>query len=84
MDHTQEIDQIIDAICETAIPALPWFRIRPLLRDPKDDLYVECALAGGASTIISSDRDFNHPALAFFGIRIISARDFVLERGDLR
>ena len=36
----QEIDQVLDEICAKAVPSLPWFRYRPFLSDPKDDLYV--------------------------------------------
>jgi putative PIN family toxin of toxin-antitoxin system len=77
----RELDQILDAICAMAVPALPWFRIRPFLRDPDDDLYVECALAGGADTIVSNDRDFDHPMLPALGIRALSAGEYVAERG---
>jgi predicted nucleic acid-binding protein len=36
---TEEIDVVLDAICARAIISLPWFRFRPFLNDPKDDLY---------------------------------------------
>lgn len=35
----QEIDTILDMVCARAVPSLPWFRFRPFLNDPKDDLY---------------------------------------------
>jgi predicted nucleic acid-binding protein len=77
----REIDQLLDAICAMAVPALPWFRIRPLLRDPDDDMYVECALATGAGIIVSNDRDFDHPMLPVLGLRVVSAGEFVAEGG---
>lgn len=39
----QGIDLILDALCHRAIEAMPRFRFRPFLSDPKDDLFVECA-----------------------------------------
>jgi predicted nucleic acid-binding protein len=72
-----EIDTILDVICAKAIPSLPWFRFRPFLNDPKDDLYIECALSSAARTIVTDDKDFRHAAMAAFGLTAITARDFV-------
>jgi putative PIN family toxin of toxin-antitoxin system len=72
-----EIDAVLNAICAVAIPVVPWFRFRPFLNDPKDDLYVECALAGGASIIVTDDRHFRHPAVPAFGLTAMTAEDFV-------
>ena len=57
----REIDQLLDAICAKALPVFAWFRFRPFLGDPKDDLYVECALAAGAGTIVTNDRHSSTP-----------------------
>ena len=45
-------------------------------RDPKDNKYLELALAAGASTIVSSDSDLLvlHP---WRGVRILSPRAYV-------
>jgi predicted nucleic acid-binding protein len=74
-----QVDQILDAICAQAYPSLPWFRFRPFLNDPKDDLIIECALAAGVRTIVSNDRAFRHPAVPAFGIRAIPAGQFIAE-----
>jgi predicted nucleic acid-binding protein len=71
-----EIDAILDALCAMAKPSLPWFRFRPLLDDPKDDLYVECALAAGADVIVSDDRHFSHPIVAALGLKTMGATAF--------
>lgn len=48
-------------------------------RDPKDDLMLACALAGGCHFLVSGDRDLlaldGHPALG--PLRIVSPRQFV-------
>jgi predicted nucleic acid-binding protein len=45
-------------------------------RDPKDDKYLELALAAGAETIVSSDDDLLvlHP---WRGVRILRPADYV-------
>src|SRR5687768_14672847 len=65
-----EVDLVLDAICARALVVQPWFRFRPFLQDPGDDLYIECALAGGADTIVTHDRDFRHPAVLAFGLTV--------------
>jgi len=76
-----QIGTLLDALCARAVQALPWFRFRPFLDDPKDDLFIECALAAGATFIVTRDRHFRHPAVRFFGFTIMTAPDFV---ADLR
>ena len=81
----QEIDRVLDGICLRAVPVVPWFRFRPFLEDPKDDLYIECALAAGSHTIITHDRHFRHPAVSAFGLTVLTAAEFAtahsMERG---
>jgi putative PIN family toxin of toxin-antitoxin system len=45
-------------------------------RDPKDDMYLELALAAGAETIVSSDDDLLvlHP---WRGVRILRPADYL-------
>lgn len=74
-----EIDVVLDAAFKRAKLVSPWFRFRPFLTDPNDDLYVECALAAGARTIVTSDRHFDSPAVGGFGISIVKAGAFVAE-----
>ncbi|NEU13588.1 PIN domain-containing protein [Methylobacterium sp. BTF04] len=71
------IDTILDALCATAVPIVPWFRFRPFLDDPKDDLYVECALAAEAATIVTHDRHFRHPAVAALGLRAVTPQTLI-------
>jgi predicted nucleic acid-binding protein len=54
-----QIDGILDALRARGKPVDPWFHFRPFLDDPKDDAYIDCALAGGASVILSGDRAFS-------------------------
>jgi predicted nucleic acid-binding protein len=72
-----EIDVVLDAIFSRANLVSPWFRFRPFLADPKDDLYIECALTAGATFIVSNDRHFRHPVVSAFGITVASAGEFL-------
>ena len=75
-----QIDVILDALCGCGKLVEPWFSFRPFLDDPKDDPYIDCALASGASVILSRDRHFRHPAVAAFGLRVLSAGEFLAEK----
>jgi len=71
-----EIGAFIDSLCNIAEEAVIYFRWRPFLPDPKDDLIFECALATGAQFIVTSNlKDFPH--LARFGISVMTPRDFL-------
>lgn len=74
-----QIDTILNAVAMMAHETHPWFRFRPFLDDPKDDLFIECALAAGVRVIVTDDKHFKHPDVAAFGISPKTASDFVKE-----
>ena len=74
-----EVEIILDALCAVAVQVSSYFRFRPFLDDPKDDLFVECAFAAGARIILTDDRHFRYGALKAFGVRAMSAKQFILE-----
>lgn len=54
-----QINTFLDSICAVAEEAYIYFKWRPFLSDPKDDLVFECALAAGATHIVTHNvRDF--------------------------
>lgn len=62
---------------------LPWFEvvesgeeIRGVCRDPGDDIFLSCAVAGGADAIVSGDKDLLALG-AFRGIPILSVSVFL-------
>jgi putative PIN family toxin of toxin-antitoxin system len=75
-----KIDIVLNAVVSKAELVSPWFHFRPFLADPKDDIYIECALAAGATLIVSNDRYFRHPAVSAFGISVMSAGNFIAQR----
>ncbi|WP_284944606.1 PIN domain-containing protein [Acidisoma cladoniae] len=72
-----QIDGILDAICAVGALVEPWFHFRPFLDDPADDPYIDCALAANASIILSRDKHFRHPAVEAFGLRVMSAGEYL-------
>lgn len=83
----EQVEIILDALCARAVQTSSWFRFRPFLNDPKDDIYVECALAAGAEYIVTDDKHFRHPAIRRFGLTALSAPEFVanlLQQGEER
>jgi predicted nucleic acid-binding protein len=55
-----------------------------LCRDPKDDIFLETAVAGAADVLVTGDRDLTSLAdasdlLADLGIRIMIVRQFLQE-----
>ena len=61
----------------------PRRRLRVVKRDPSDDKFVECAVAGKAQVIISGDKDLSSIG-HYRGIRIQSPAQFFDENSKLR
>ena len=79
-----DIDVILDALCLRARRTTPFFRFRPVLDDPKDDLVIECAVTAGAYAIVTHDRHFSHPSVAALGLIALTAREFVIRHRSER
>lgn len=55
----EQIAIFLDSVCAVAREAYIYFQWRPFLPDPKDDLVFECALAAGATHIVTHNgKDF--------------------------
>ena len=71
-----QIDTFIDSFCSLAKEAANYFRWRPFLPDPKDDLVLECALASGATHIITHNlKDFSR--VEELGIFAVTPQEFM-------
>jgi putative PIN family toxin of toxin-antitoxin system len=73
-----QIDAVIDRICRVSINQRIHFLWRPFLKDPKDDMVFEAALASGAPFIVTFNLKDFQPA-GSMGIQAISPRDFLLK-----
>jgi predicted nucleic acid-binding protein len=72
----KQIGDLADYVCRVGRKQEVFYLWRPLLRDPKDDMVAEVAVAGGAEAVVTHNRrDFK--GLERFGIRIVSPQEFL-------
>ncbi len=66
-----EIDVVLGVLADVLKPVPIYFQWRPQLRDPNDEMVLECAINAQASAIVTfNKRDFL-PAAQQFGIEVI-------------
>lgn len=76
----RDIDIVLNALCAVARHQKVFFLWRPLLRDPKDDMVLELAVAAACNAIVTFNvRDFS--GAERFGIQIITPGDFLNSLG---
>jgi uncharacterized protein len=70
----QEIAQFVRDVSECVEPAIV---IDAVVKDPADNLILECALWGDANFLVTGDKAHLLPLDPFRGIRIVSRRQFL-------
>ena len=73
-----QIDAVLDRICQLSINQTVYFLWRPFLPDPKDDMVFEVAMTSQSRYIITFNTGDFVPA-SQFGIQAITPREFLLE-----
>lgn len=77
----EDIDHVLDYLCSVARLHEIYFLWRPMLRDPKDELVLEVAVAGSCQGIVSyNKRDF--VGAEQFGLWVESPREFLKRIGE--
>lgn len=72
----RQIDVFIDSFCALAQETFIYFRWRPFLPDAKDDLVFDCALASGATHIVTHNvKDF--VGVERFGVSAVTPKEFI-------
>lgn len=78
----QAWDDILDYICKVARRQEVFYLWRPLLRDPKDEMVLELAVAAGCAAIVTyNGRDF--AGTEAFGVMVRTPKEFLTEIGEL-
>jgi len=78
----QDIDDVIDYLCAVGRHHKLYYLWRPYLRDPKDDMVLEVAVAAGCDFIITyNKKDFE--GTQQFGVGILTAQEFLKRIGVL-
>lgn len=78
----RDVDIVLDYLCSVAVAKKVFYLWRPILKDPKDDMLLELAVAGGCKYIVT----FNAADFAGserFGIQIVTPREFLAMIGEL-
>ncbi len=78
-----DIQAILDYLCAVSKHQEVFFLWRPFLRDVKDDMVLELAVAAGCQAIVTSNqREF--AGVERLGIRLLTPAAFLHELGGLR
>jgi predicted nucleic acid-binding protein len=81
---TAAISEFLDIFCSEAEHIRLFYRWRPILTDPDDDIMLETAANGNCSVIITYNaRDFRG-VREQFGIRIMTPKEFLMEQGIIK
>jgi putative PIN family toxin of toxin-antitoxin system len=75
------IAQFLDRMAAKAIPVEFYYRLRPQLRDPDDDLVLETAVNGVADAIVTHNIRHFLPESLRFGIPVLTPKDMLGKRG---
>jgi len=79
----QEIDDVLDFLCQNANLCEIFYLWRPTLRDPKDDFLLELAVESNSDYIVTfNTKDFAESDK--FGIKAIKPSDFLQIIGEIK
>ena len=79
----QEIDDVLDFLCQNANLCEIFYLWRPTLRDPKDDFLLELAVESNSDYIVTfNTKDFAESDK--FGIKAIKPSDFLQVIGEIK
>jgi putative PIN family toxin of toxin-antitoxin system len=78
----QDVDDLLDYLCSVALHQSLYFLWRPFLKDPKDDMVLELAIASACEYIVTyNENDFL--GANQFGVQIVSPKAFLQKIGVL-
>ncbi len=78
----QDIEDILDYICKVSDHQNIFYLWRPFLKDPKDDMVLELAVAASCDFIVTfNKRDFQ--GVDQFGIRVVTPKEFLQAIGEV-
>ncbi len=79
----EDVTDLVDALCALSRHHEIHYLWRPLLRDVKDELVLELAVAARCSHIVTYNRrDFS--GVEQFGIKVATPKEFLQEIGELK
>jgi putative PIN family toxin of toxin-antitoxin system len=72
-----EVDRFLSGLATLAEPVDLYFRWRPQLYDPQDEMVLEAAINGRADALISYNRRHFETAAARFGVKVFIPAEFL-------
>jgi putative PIN family toxin of toxin-antitoxin system len=77
------INNILDYLCQMANKREVFYLWRPFLKDPKDDMVLELAVSAQCETIITyNKKDF--VGVEQFGLQVMTPKEFLEVMGELK
>jgi putative PIN family toxin of toxin-antitoxin system len=73
----EEIDVLLDTLAAVGTPRTPFFRWRPQLPDPDDEMVLELAINGHADAIVTVNIRHFLPAAGTFGVEVLRPGEFL-------
>jgi putative PIN family toxin of toxin-antitoxin system len=80
--NNNDIEAIIDYICKVSGKYQIYYLWRPYLKDPKDDMVLELAVASQSQIIVTYNRN-DYKGVEHFGIKILSPKEFLKQIGEI-
>ena len=72
-----EVEDVLDLLALLAQQNNIYYRLRPNLRDEKDNLFIECAFASNSNYLLTSNiRDFKSGELKGFKFKVLTPKGF--------
>lgn len=78
-----DINDILDYICSVSNRREIFYLWRPFLKDPKDDMVLELAVTSNCGTIVTYNKKDFKGVEEYFGIRLLTPKELLIEIGEL-
>ena len=79
---TEDVDDVLNYLCQVARCHQIYYLWRPFLRDPKDDMVLELAVKAGYDYVITFNRE-DFQGIERFGLKTIFPQEFLMELGKV-
>ena len=73
----EDVDVLLDMLAAVGTPCTPFFRWRPQLPDPDDEMLLELAANGRADAIVTMNVRHLLPAAWTFGVEVLRPGEFL-------
>jgi len=81
--NEEDINDILNYICSVSNRREIFYLWRPFLKDPKDDMVLELAVTSNCDMIITYNKKDFKGVEEYFGIRLLTPKELLLETGEL-